>query len=75
MDLKAEVLREMTKRIYFTFNYKNVRYFQDASFQRFGIIPRFHDFEHGFNMLHLQCFGLLPRDAAGAPDGVFDLDK
>ena len=26
-------------------------------------------------MLHLQCFGLLPRDAAGAADGVFDLDK
>lgn len=77
MDLKpnGSSRDDEKERVYFSFNYNNIRNLQDISFQRFGIIPCFHDLKDGFNVLHLQCFGLLPRDAAGAADGVFDLEK
>ena len=42
-------------------------------FQRLGIVPRFDDFEHGFDVLHIELLLLLQRHASCAPDGVFDL--
>ena len=42
-------------------------------FKRLGYIPRLDDLEHGRDVLHVQALVVLPRNAPGATDGVFDL--
>lgn len=42
-------------------------------FERFGHIPRLHHLKHGLNMLDVQSFVLLPRNASRTSDRVFDL--
>lgn len=45
----------------------------DNLFERFGNIPCLHHLKHGFYVLQVQPFVLLPRYASRTSDRVFDL--